>query len=129
MNKQPRTVVSNIVDFVALTERRRLLVVLGVPIVFVVLLDLVANYGVLIPFLGVGMAIVLYTRSTAQQTIAASAWGIGVLLAILFVLDLYLNVATGSTEPLIDTARRVLWRALTGVALVGLGLWLRQADL
>jgi hypothetical protein len=46
----------------------------------------------------------------------------------LFLLELYWNGAYGSTEPLIGTAARVLWQAVTGSVLVGLGLWLRQIE-
>lgn len=129
MPTRPRTAVGRIVAFVASTERRRLLVVAGVPVVFAILLDLVANYGVLVLFLAVGLATVLYTRPTAQKTIAASLYGVGVLLIGLFVLELHWSGARGSTEPLLGTATRVLWRGVTGAMLVGLGLWLRQLDI
>jgi hypothetical protein len=129
MNKRLRTVVGQLVEFVALTERRRLLVVVGIPLVFVVLLDFVANYGLLIPLLAVGLTTVLYTRSTAQKTVAASVYSVGVVLLGLFLLELYWNRALGSTEPLIRTATRVLWQAVTGSVLVGLGLWLRRIEL
>lgn len=129
MNKHLRTVVSHIVEFVAVTERRRLLVVVGIPVLFVVLFEFVANFGVLVLVLAVGLATVLYTRSTVQKTIAASVYGCGVLMLSLFLLELYSTGAQGSTEPLKGTATRVLWRAVTGTVLIGLGLWIRQADL
>lgn len=128
MNTSPRTVVGQLVEFVAVTERRRLVIVVGVPMVFTLLLDLIANYGVLILLLAAGLATVLYTRSTAQQTIAASLYGVGLLLLSLFLLELYWNGAQGSTEPLLDTTIRVLWQVVTGTALVGFGLWLRQIE-
>ncbi|WP_324757702.1 hypothetical protein [Haloarcula montana] len=129
MDDGPGTVVGRAVEFVALTERRRLLVVVGVPVLFVLLFEFVANYGLLVVLLAVGLAAVLYTRSTARETIAASAYGVGVLLIGLFLLELYWNGAQGSTEPLIGTATRVLWRAVVGTVLLGLGLWLRRVDL
>lgn len=129
MNKCPRTVAGQIIEFVAFSERRRLLVVVGVPALFVVLLDFVANYGVLILLLAAGLATVLYTRSTAQKTVAASVYGAGILLISLFLLELYWNGVLGSTEPLQSTATRLLWRVVTGTVLVGLGLWVRQTDL
>ncbi|MXR40660.1 hypothetical protein GRX01_04765 [Halobaculum sp. WSA2] len=128
MNKRPRTIVNHVVEFVAETRRRRLLVIVGVPTVFAILFDLIANYGILIPLLAVGLATVLYTRSTAKETIAASLYGVGVILIGLFLLELYWNGARGSTEPLVGTATRVLWRAVAGVILGGLGLWVRQID-
>lgn len=129
MDKRPQSVVGQVVEFVALNERRRLLVVVGIPMLFVILVDIIANYGVVIILLAAGLATVLYTRSTAQRTIAASLYGVGVLLISLFLLELYWNGARGSTEPLIITATRVLWEAVTGAVLVGFGLWLRQIDL
>ena len=129
MNARPRTAVGRAIAFVASTERRRLLVVVGVPILFAILLDLFANYGVLVLLLAAGLAAVLYTRPTAQKTVAASVYGVGVLLIGLFLLELYWNGSRGSTEPLVGTATRFLWRAVTGTVLVGLGLWLRQRDL
>lgn len=128
MDEQPRAVVGRIVALVAGTERRRRLVVVGVPTVFVSLLDIAANYGILVVLLAAGLAAVLYTRSTAQETIAAGAYGVGVLLLGLFALTLYRNGAYGSTEPLAGTARRVLRQAATGAALIGLGLWFRGVD-
>jgi len=129
MNKRLRTVVGHLVGFVAVTEYRRLLVVVGVPLLFVVLFEFVANYGVLTVLPAVGLACILYTRPTAQKTIAASAAGVGVLLLSLFLLELHWNGAHGSTEPLVGTATRLLWRAVAGTVLVGLGLWVRQVDL
>lgn len=129
MNTCPRTVVGQLVEFVAVTERRRLLVVVGVPLGFVLLLDFVANYGVGILLLGAGLATVLYTRSTAQTTVAASVYGVGILLFSLFLVELYWTGAQGSTEPLLATAIRELWQAVTGAVLVGVGLWLRHIDL
>lgn len=41
----------------------------------------------LILLLAAGLATVLYTRSTAQQTIAASVYGVGVLLISCFCLN------------------------------------------
>ncbi|MFU1781405.1 hypothetical protein ACM16X_08485 [Haloarcula japonica] len=129
MDSRPRTVAGRIVESVAGTERRRLLVVVGVPVLFVALIDLTANFGVLVLFLAAGLAAFLYTRPTGQQTVAASCYGVGVLLIGLFLLELYWNGVQGSTEPLFGTATRLLWRAVTGTSLIGLGLWLRQSEL
>jgi hypothetical protein len=87
MDKRLRTVVCQTIEFIALTESRRLMVVVGIPVFFVVLFELVANYGVLILFFAVGLATVLYTRSTAQRTIAASVYGVGVLMIGCFSLS------------------------------------------
>lgn len=128
MYMHPRTVVGHVVEFVALTERRRLLVVVGIPVLFVALFELTANYGALVLFLAAGLVAFLYTRTTAQKTIAASAYGAGLLMFSLFLLELYWNGATGSTEPLIGTATRTLWLAVTGTLSTGFGLWLRQIE-
>jgi len=128
MYGRPRTVAGRVVAFVAVAERRRLLVVVGTPILFVVLFELTANFGALVLLLAAGLAAFLYTRTTAQRTMAAGAYGAGVLLIGLFLLELYLNGAQGSTEPVLDTATRVLWRAVTGTVLIGVGLWLRRIE-
>ncbi|RNJ26390.1 hypothetical protein [Halosegnis longus] len=128
MNTQLRTVLGQIIAFVAATERRRLLVVVTVPLVFTIWLDVVANYGVLILFLAVGLAAGLYTRPTAQKTVAAGVYGVGVLLISLFLLTLYWTFARGSTESLLSTVTRMLWQALLGTVFVGLGLWIRQTE-
>lgn len=128
MYKHPQAVVDHIVEFVALTERRRLIVVVGIPVLFVALFELTANYGVLILLLAAGLIAFLYTRPTAQKTIAASAYGAGVLMVSLFLLELYWHGATGSTEPFIGVSTRTLWLVVTGTVLTGLGLWLRQIE-
>jgi hypothetical protein len=128
MDKRPGTSAGHLVELVAKSEGRRLIVVIGIPMLFVAWFELTANFGVLILLLAAGLAAFLYTRSTAQKTLAASAYGAGVLLISLFLLELYLNLATGSTEPLSGTATRVLWRAIAGTALIGFGLWLRQTE-
>lgn len=128
MDKRPQTVVGHGIEFVARTEYRRLIVVIGIPVVFLALLVARNNLGLSGLLFVVGLVGFLYTRPTAQQTIAASAYATGMLMIGLFLLELYYNGARGSTEPLIGTATRVLWLAVTGTVLTGLGLWIRQAD-
>lgn len=128
MTERQWTVAGQIVEFVALTERRRVIVAVAIPILFVVLFEMVANFGVLVLLLAVGLAVFLYTRATAQETVAASAYGVGTLMISLFVLVLYWNGSHGSTEPVIDTATRLLWWGVTGIVLIGLGLWLRRLE-
>lgn len=129
MDNRSRPIVGRIVTAAAGSERRRLLVVLGVPVLFAALIDLTANFGVGILFVAAGLAAFLYTRPTAQETVAAACYGAGTVLIGLFLLELYLNGAQGSTEPLLGTATRVLWRAVMGASLIGLGLWLRRIEL
>ncbi|WP_299232986.1 hypothetical protein [Natronomonas sp.] len=77
MSKRPRPVVGHVVAFVSGTERRRLAVVVGIPVTFAVLFELLANYGVLVLVLAAGLATFLYTRPTGQETVAAGAYGVG----------------------------------------------------
>lgn len=128
MYKRLRVTVGHTVEFVSVTERRRLIVVGGVPVLFVALFEVIANFGAVILLLGVGLAAVLYTRTTAQETVAAGAYGVGVLMSSLFVLELYLNGAQGSTEPLLGTAARLRWWAMAGTLLTVIGLWLRRTE-
>lgn len=104
------------------------MVVVGVPVAFAALFELVADYGALPLLLAAGLAAVIYTRPTARKTVAAAVYGVGALLVGLFLLELYLNGAQGSTEPLAGTATRVLWRAIAGTALIALGLGIRRAE-
>jgi len=129
MKTGPRTVADHLCAFVAVTERRRLLIVVAVPALFALLFEIVANFGVVPLILGTGLAVFLYTRSTVQATVAASAYGVGVLMIGLFALVLYWNGVRGSTEPLLGAAARILWWAVTGTVLIGLGLWLRRLEL
>lgn len=128
MQKLPGTVVGGVFEFVSLSERRRLIVIVVVSVLFVALFELIANLGVLIVFLAAGLAAFLYTRATAQETLAAGAYGSGSLMISLFLLELYWNWSQGSTASLVDVATEGRWRAVTGTVLVGLGLWLRQRE-
>lgn len=82
MDKRPGTVAGHVVEFVARTERRRLVVVVGIPAVFVVLFELTANLGILILLLAAGLATFLYTRPTVQKTMAASAYATGTAMSM-----------------------------------------------
>lgn len=61
MDKRPGTVVGRIVAFVAFTEYRRLPVVVGIPLLFVVLFEHTANFGVLILLLATSLATITGT--------------------------------------------------------------------
>ena len=129
MNEQLRAGVASVVDFVDHSERRRLAVVVGVSVCFVALFEFLANYGLFVVYLGLGIAVVLYTRPTAQQTVAAGGYVFGTLVLLLFGTELYLTVIRGSTESVTATAVRELWRVVVGTALLVVGLWLRRAEL
>jgi len=126
MDERSRTVVGRVVEFVDRTECRRLLVVVGIPVLFAVVLYERNQLGTAAVLLAPVLAAVLYTRPTTHRTIAAGAWGTGALLIGLFALALYWNWSMGSTEPLRDVVTRFRWRAVAGAALVGLGLWIRR---
>ncbi|MFC7021085.1 MULTISPECIES: hypothetical protein [Haloarcula] len=128
MDKHPRTVVGDISEFVGSTERRRLVVVVGIPIAFVVLLYEQNVLGTTAILFAAVLAVFLYTRPTAQKTIAASAYVTGVLAISLLLLELYWNWSGGSTASLAGIAIDGRWRVVTGILLVGLGLWFRQVE-
>lgn len=123
MSSQPRTGAGSLVDSVAVSERRRVLVALGVPLVFCLAVELAANLGVLPLVLAAGLAAYLYTRPTARTTLAAGAAGTGLLLISLFLLQIYSTVAGGSTESLAGTVARLSGWVLLGIVLLALGAW------
>jgi uncharacterized membrane protein len=84
--------------------------------------------GTVVVFLAVGLAAVLYTRPTAQKTVAASAYVTGVLLIGLLLLELYWNWAQASTASQAAIVSEGLWQVVAGTLLIGLGLWLRQIE-
>jgi hypothetical protein len=129
MDEGLRTVAGNIIEFVALTEFRRLIVVIGTPVVFVALLYEQHILGTVVFFLAAGLATFLYTRTTTQKTMAASAYATGVLMIGLLLLELYWNWAQGGTASQATIATENLWQPVTGTLLIGLGLWLRQIEL
>ncbi|MFC7177365.1 hypothetical protein [Halosegnis marinus] len=129
MTKRLRTVATTIVEFIALTERRRLLVVAGVPVVLAALLYEVNMLGTAVLLLAAGVAAFLYTRPTAQKTVAAGAYATGVVLIGLVLLLLYWNWAQAGTAAPAAIVAAHLWWVVTGTVLIGLGLWLRQTEL
>lgn len=126
MNKRPLPVVGHIIEFIGLSEYRRLLVVVGIPVLFAVLVWQGNRLGLAAIFFAVCLAAFLYTRPTAQETIAASAYATGVVLIGLVLLGIYWNWSTASTAAWVDNTVR--YRVVTGVLLIGLGLWLRQIE-
>lgn len=88
-------------------ERRRALVVLGVPLLFWLVVESTANPGFLPLVLATGLAAYLYTRRTGRETLAAGAAGTGPLAISLFLLQVYRVGAGGSTEPLADAVARL----------------------
>jgi heme/copper-type cytochrome/quinol oxidase subunit 4 len=126
MNKRPSPVIGHIIAFIDHSEYRRLLMVVGTPTGFAVLVWQQNRLGTAAVILAVCLAAFLYTRPAAQQTIAASAYGTGVVLISLVLLGVYLIWSTASTAAWVDNTIR--WRAVTGALLLGLGLWLRQIE-
>lgn len=129
MSSRLRTAAGSVVRSVGASERRRVLVVLGVPFSFWLAVELAANLGFLPLVLAVGLAAYLYTRRTAQETLAASSVGTGLLLVSLFLLQIYWVNAGGSTEPLAGTITRLLGWFLIGTVLIALGWWLYAVSL
>jgi len=129
MDRRPRTVAGDLVEFVALTELRRLIVVVGTPVVFVALLYEQNSLGMAVLLLAAGLATVLYTRTTARKTVAASAYATGVLMISLLLLELYWNWAQGGTASQAAIVTENLWQPVAGTLLIGLGLWLRHIEL
>ena len=129
MDKRPRTVAGNIVEFVAVTELRRLFVVVGIPVIFVALLYEQNILGTVVFLLAAGLATFLYTRTTTQKTVAASVYATGVLLIGLVLLELYWNWAQAGTASQVAIITENLWQPVTGTVMIGLGLWLRQIEL
>lgn len=128
MSSRLRTAVGPLVESVGVSERRRLVVALGVPLSFWLAVETAANLGVLPLVLAGGLAAYLYTRRTARATLAAGAAGTGLLLISLFLLQLYQISAGGSTEPLAGAAARLLGWVLLGTLLLAFGAWLSDAD-
>jgi len=111
-------------------ERRRVAVVLGVSIVF--LLSLLGTFGPNLGLVPFGLAAVLvaylYTRPSARATVTASATGPGVLCLCLYVFQVYRTIAGASTEPIATTfVRHAEWLGI-GLLLVGLGAWLYRTE-
>lgn len=119
----------SVVEAVAVSERRRLLVVFGVPLSFWLVVELAANLGFPPLVLAAGLAAYLYTRGTVQATLAASSAGTGLLLVSLFLLQVYWLDTGGSTEPLAGAITRLSGWVLTGTLLVALGVWLSDVEL
>jgi|AntDeeMetagen134_2_1112570.scaffolds.fasta_scaffold09602_2 protein-S-isoprenylcysteine O-methyltransferase Ste14 len=128
MDRSARTIFGHIIEYVGLTEYRRLVIVLGIPVLFAVLLWEQNVIGTVVVFLGLGLATVLYTRPTAQKTIAASAYATGVLMIGLLLLELYWNWAQAGTASQAAIATEGLWQVVAGTLLIGFGLWLRQIE-
>lgn len=129
MRCQLRTAVGPVLESVGDSERHRVLVSLGVPISFWLVVELTANLGFLPLVLAVGLAAYLYTRATAQETLAASSVGTGLLVVSLSLLQIYWVDARGSTEPLAGAIMKLSGWLLTGVILITLGSWLYKLDL
>ncbi|MDS0293470.1 hypothetical protein [Halogeometricum luteum] len=121
MSSPLRAGAGRVVDAVAVSERRRVLVALGLPFVFWLAVHLSANLGILSLALAGALAAYLYTRRTARATLTAGFAGAGLLLIALFLLQLYLLDAGGSTESLSGAAERLAGWVLSGAVLLALG--------
>lgn len=123
-----RTAAAHAVEYVRTSESRRVTVAIGVAFSFLVVVELAAgeHLGVLPVVVAAGLAAYLYTRGSARETLAASAYGTGLLLIGLFVLQIHWVGATGSTESLGAAVSRLLGWLLAGTVLTAVGIWLRR---
>ena len=124
-----RAAAGRVVDSVGVSERRRVAVAVGVPFLVWLVVELEANLGFLPLVAAAGLCAFLYKRGTAQETLAAGAYGSGLLLVGVALYQVYQSWAGGSTEVLADTVLRLSGWPLTGAVLIVLGAWLRRADL
>lgn len=123
-----RAAAGRVVDSVSVSERRRAAVVVGVPFLFWLVVELAANLGFLPLVAAAVLSAFLYTRRSARETLAAGAYGTGMLAVGVALFQVYQTVAGGSTEALADTVVRLSGWPLTGVVLIILGAWLHRAD-
>lgn len=124
-----RVTVGRIVDYVQVSQRRRVAVIAGVSFLFWLVVELAANLGIWPLVVAVGLVAYLYVQNTAQETLAASAYGTGVLAVGVALFLVYQSVAGGSTEPVADTVVRLSGWPLAGVVLIAAGVWLHRVDL
>lgn len=124
-----RAAVDPVVQFVDVSERRRVTVAVVVPSLFWLIVELAANLGVVPLVVAIGLAAYLYTRDTAQETLAASAYAPGLLAIGVGLFQVFLTVTGGSTEPFVDTVVRLSGWPLAGIALIAFGTWLYRVDL
>lgn len=124
-----RAAVGRIVDVVEDSEWRRVALIAGVSLLFWLTVELAENLGFWPLVVAVGLAGFLYLQKTARETLAASAYGTGVLAVGVGLFLVYQSVAGGSTEPVVDTVLRVSGWPLAGAVLIGIGIWLHSADL
>lgn len=122
-----RSVVGRFVGIVDVNERRRVAVVVAVPLLFWLAVELTANLGVLPLVAAVGLAVLLYTRSTGRETLAASGYGSGLLAVTVALTQVYRTVAGGSTASVVTTVVGQWPWVLSGIAMIAFGVWLRQA--
>lgn len=69
------------------------------------------------------------STSGIQETVAGSAYGTGLQAIGVGLLQAFLTVTGGRTEPLVDTVVRLSRWPLAGIALIAFGIWLHGVDL
>lgn len=124
-----QSLVGRLVSTVAGNERRRVAVVVAVPLLFWLSVELAANLGFLPLVAAVGLAAFLYTRATGRETLAATAYGTGLLAVAVALIQVYRTVAGGTTASVVDTAVGQWPWAVAGTVLVGIGVWLHQTEI
>lgn len=124
-----KVAVGRVVDYVQVSQRRRMALIVGVSFLFWLVIELAANLGIWPLVVAVGLVAYLYVQKTAQETLAASAYGTGLLAVGVAAFLVYQSVAGGSTEPVADTVVRLSGWPLAGIVLIAVGIWLHRVDL
>lgn len=121
--------VGRVVDYVQVSRRRRMILIVGVSFPLCLVVELAANLGLWPLIAAAGLLACLYMQKTAQETLTASAYGTGLLAVGVALFQVCQSVAGGSTEPVTDTVVRLSGWRLAGVILVAIGIWLHGVDL
>lgn len=124
-----RTAAGRTVESLDASERRRIALVIGVPVLFWLVVELAANLGFAPLIAAAALAAFLYTRGTEQETLAAAAYGAGLLAVGVQLFLLYQGVTGGSTDPVADAAVRLIEWPAVGAGLIALGIWIRRTEL
>lgn len=124
MRSRSRAATNRAVDWVAGSERRRGAVAVAVPALFWLVLELEANLGLVPLVAAAALSAFLYTRDTTRATLAAGAYGTGLLGVGFALLQIYWSVARGSTASLSDTVAGLSGWFLIDAVLVTLGIWI-----
>ncbi|MFC7141089.1 hypothetical protein ACFQMA_14795 [Halosimplex aquaticum] len=128
MSARSRAATNRAVDWVAGSERRRGAVAVAVPALFWLVVELEANLGLAPLVAAAALSAFLYTRDTTRATLAAGAYGTGLLGIGVALVQIYWSVARGSTASLTETVAGLWGWFLVGAVLIAVGVWIHGAD-